>query len=190
MRQEHIAAARLLVDRDMLLEELPKQIITCEVGVAFGGFSRRIVDIVQPRRHVMIDSWNMPGRYDHEARAEVERVFAAELADECAMIIPTDSVAGLLLLPANSIDFIYLDSDHSYETTRKELLIARDKLAPGGIIAGHDYKDGVFMPGERKFHKFGVIQAVNEFMAETGFRLKYLTLEQDQPHSFALQMEA
>lgn len=39
----------------------------------------------------------------------------------------------------NSIDFIYIDGNHSYESLKKDFELFLPKLKKGGIIAGHDY---------------------------------------------------
>lgn len=40
-----------------------------------------------------------------------------------------------------SIDFIYIDGDHTYESVQKDLNFYLPKLKKGGIIGGHDYYD-------------------------------------------------
>jgi len=40
----------------------------------------------------------------------------------------------------NSIDFIYEDSDHSYETCQQVAELAQKKLKPGGFLVVHDAK--------------------------------------------------
>ena len=41
----------------------------------------------------------------------------------------------------NSIDFIYIDGNHSEESVRQDLELYLPKLKKNGIIAGHDYND-------------------------------------------------
>lgn len=41
----------------------------------------------------------------------------------------------------NSIDFIYLDGAHDYESVKRDLQLYLPKLKPRGIIGGHDYND-------------------------------------------------
>lgn len=55
-----------------------------------------------------------------------------------------------------SLDFVFLDADHSYEGTRDQLLAYIPKIKPGGVLAGHDYENG---------HP-GVVQAVKEIFPE------------------------
>lgn len=51
-----------------------------------------------------------------------------------------------------SLDLIYIDALHTYEAVKNDIILWIPKLAPGGVIAGHDYR--------RRFK--GVIRAVNE----------------------------
>lgn len=43
----------------------------------------------------------------------------------------------------NSVDFIYFDTDHSYEHVAKELKLWYPKVKKGGILSGHDYSGDV-----------------------------------------------
>lgn len=52
-----------------------------------------------------------------------------------------------------SLDFCFIDADHTYESVSKDIDAWRSKVKNGGILAGHDY---VERPG------FGVTRAVNE----------------------------
>ena len=59
----------------------------------------------------------------------------------------------LSLIPDEYLDFIYIDSSHCYEDTKKEIELSKRKVKRGGFICGHDYTPQ--FPG--------VIQAVDEF---------------------------
>lgn len=78
-------------------------------------------------------------------------------------------------------DWIYIDTDHSYETTRDELELYAPKMKPGGIIAGHDYKIGNWI----SMYRYGVIEAVHEFCVKHNWELIYLTVEPSESQSFA-----
>lgn len=43
----------------------------------------------------------------------------------------------------NSLDFIFIDGDHTYEFVKKDIELWYPKLRYGCIIAGHDYYGGV-----------------------------------------------
>lgn len=52
-----------------------------------------------------------------------------------------------------SLDFIYLDGDHSYENVSKEIPLWQAKVKRGGLMGGHDYSK----------RRPEVIRAVNEY---------------------------
>lgn len=38
-----------------------------------------------------------------------------------------------------SLDFVFIDAGHDYESVRKDIAAWLPKIAPGGVLAGHDY---------------------------------------------------
>lgn len=56
-------------------------------------------------------------------------------------------------IPDNSLDFIYIDGNHSYDAVMSDLKLYAPKLKLGGIIGGHDFDP----------ETLGVIMAVIEF---------------------------
>ena len=59
----------------------------------------------------------------------------------------------------NSLDFVFIDADHKYESVRADILAWMPKVKKGGILAGHDYID---------CHN-GVIKSVDETLS--GFEI-------------------
>lgn len=53
-----------------------------------------------------------------------------------------------LTYPAESLDFVYVDAQHTYEDTEQILRAYLPKMRRGGVIAGHDY--GTVYPGIEK----------------------------------------
>ena len=62
-----------------------------------------------------------------------------------------DSVSASCLIDDNSVDFVFIDGDHSYEGVKADIEAWWPKLKEGGLIAGHDYGNAA-----------GVVKAVNE----------------------------
>jgi len=62
---------------------------------------------------------------------------------------------------AGVFDLVFIDGDHSKTGCRRDLRASLGLLAPGGLLAAHDYC------GERP----GVIRAVDQFSAEAGFAI-------------------
>jgi hypothetical protein len=60
----------------------------------------------------------------------------------------------------NKIDYVYIDSIHSYEEEKKDISFWFPKVRPGGILGGHDYAMGSHK-GDVGY--LGLMRAVNEF---------------------------
>jgi predicted O-methyltransferase YrrM len=60
----------------------------------------------------------------------------------------------------NSIDFIYIDGDHSYNAVKQDLEMYLPKLKDNGIIGGHDYSKN------DEYNRQNTIRAVNEVVGK------------------------
>ena len=77
-------------------------------------------------------------------------------------------------------DSVYIDTDNSYELTKKELEVCSRKVKDDGYIALHDYiwYDYFNSILDDSDIYFGVVKAVNEFiLSREDYEVKYLTLE-------------
>jgi hypothetical protein len=45
------------------------------------------------------------------------------------------------IISDNSIDFIYIDGDHSYNGVNSDIMSWKNKIKPNGFIGGHDYNE-------------------------------------------------
>jgi hypothetical protein len=75
-----------------------------------------------------------------------------------------------------SLDFVYIDANHSYEHVLEDIILWSKKVRTGGIIGGHDYD----RYGMRHFE--GVVKAVDKFTRKYRIKPVYITL--DRPASF------
>jgi predicted O-methyltransferase YrrM len=113
----------------------------------------------------------------------VEGRFREEIAAGKVVIDLGLSTDALPKFPDATFDWVYIDTDHGYPITAAELEIARTKVKPGGIIAGHDYVTGNWDGGIR----YGVVEAVHEFCVKHDWELILLTHETDRHLSFAIR---
>jgi predicted O-methyltransferase YrrM len=181
----HLRNTRLLVDREALLAQLPKGGVVAELGVDDGDFSRRILTRTQPAKLHLVDSWASDRFHEGKARAVRDR-FREEIAAGRVEIHRGLSTDVLAEFPDESLDWVYVDSDHSYAITAAELRIASRKLRHGGILAGHDYVTGGWDDGVR----YGVVEAVHEFCRREDWEIVYLTAETHRHLSFGLRRMA
>ncbi|WP_439575603.1 class I SAM-dependent methyltransferase [Phreatobacter sp.] len=180
LREEHTRDCQVLPDRVALLQHLPHSGVAAEVGVAFGDYTSEILKHNRPLKLHLVDMWNSE-RY----RAGLDGIrqrYAGLLKTGAIEIHQGMSTSVLETFKDGYFDWIYIDTDHSYDTTAAELRLAAAKLKPFGYIAGHDYCTGnVLAPWP-----YGVIEACNEFCVQDGWRYRYMTLEPHGHNSFAL----
>lgn len=67
----------------------------------------------------------------------------ANMAGACgpdgpSVLVQCDSVAAAQLHPEMSVDFCFIDADHTEEACARDILAWLPKMKPGGILAGHD----------------------------------------------------
>lgn len=177
----HVEHGRLLPSRLALLDAMPKGGVVAEVGVSSGDFSAEILARCAVRRLHLIDVW-IGERYAPDF-AHVRRRFADPVAAGTVEVhrgLSTEVLAGF---PDEALDWVYVDSDHAYEPTMRELTICRRKVRRGGLISGHDYCAGNVV----KPIPYGVIAAVNSFCIEHDWTFVYLTMETDGHASFCIR---
>jgi predicted O-methyltransferase YrrM len=75
------------------------------------------------------------------------------------------SLSAALLMPDASLDFVFIDADHSYHGCSIDIEAWRHKVKPGGILSGHDYDDP-------ENPQFGVKRAVDEAVKKHGWELE------------------
>jgi tetratricopeptide (TPR) repeat protein len=73
-------------------------------------------------------------------------------------VLEAPSVAAAASFPDGTLDFVFIDADHAYESARADLLAWLPKVRPGGVLAGHDIDSE------------GVARAVREVLPPTGVR--------------------
>jgi hypothetical protein len=178
----HLDAAVLVVDRVELLRRLPAGGIVMECGVDEAKLSRQIVQISNPTQLILVDTW-ATRRFNSSKLEMIQREFTEEISRGNVRIARMTSLDALRATADESLDWIYIDTDHSYSTTRDELLLAAQKVKRNGYICGHDYTLGSWP----SYHRYGVIEAVNAFCVEHHWRFAFLTHEPNRNLSFALR---
>ena len=182
LEQRHVINCKLVLNRKHLLEELPKNAVVAEIGVNEGDFSESIIEITKPRKLHLIDIWGTE-RFHDGLYQKVTNRFKAEIDEEKVEIHRKLSTTAVIDFEDNYFDWIYIDTDHSYETTRDELFLFSKKMKIGGIITGHDYTLGNWV----STYRYGVIEAVHEFCMKFDWEIILLTIDPLENQSFAIR---
>ena len=172
----------LLLNRAELLDRLPKGGVVAELGVDHAKFSREIIKRTMPSRLHLVDVWQCE-RYHERLFYMISNLFAPQIESGSVVIERKLSTEAAHDYPDAYFDWIYIDTDHSYRTTRAELELYAPKIKPGGLIAGHDYSKGNFVG----MYRYGVIEAVHEFCNNYGWEFVFLTFDPFESQSFAIR---
>ena len=178
----HLENLVAVPNRIELLRKLPRGGVVAEIGVDTGRFSEKILSENEPSKLHLIDVWNSE-RYGLNKKNEVEKKFKDHINSKRVQINFGYSTEAVSNFEDDYFDWIYIDTDHSYGTTIKELNLYASKIKKGGIIAGHDYVEGYW----NGLVKFGVIEAVHEFCVLQNWEFVYLTMENREHRSFAIR---
>jgi len=154
-----------------------------EVGVKRGEFSESLLDRWKGCHLVSIDPWLEANDYADIANVAqtVHEGFYAETRERLERFGARSTIwrmTGAEAAPMilhHSLDFVYLDARHDFDSLSEDLTTWFDRVRPGGLIAGHDYVDGTFADGV-----FGVRSAVDAFFSERGLRVNSTLM--DRPY--------
>ena len=74
-------------------------------------------------------------------------------------LIYEDSKTAHSFIEDESLDFVYIDGDHSYEGAKSDIELYYSKVKQNGLIAGHDYENE------------DIIKAVKELLEDKGIEI-------------------
>ncbi len=169
-------------DFPALLCELGLTAHAAEIGVAEGYSSFHLLDhwpgtcyLIDPWEVLDVPGYSPHGDYDQEARfnrvaAKVNKTYKGRVLMKRAT-----SAMAVGAFPDSFFDFVYLDAGHVFKSIQEDISLWWPKVRQGGILAGHDYLDGVIQGVD-----YGVKRAVDEFARKHGLPV-LTTLEKDWP---------
>ena len=162
--------------RNEIPELIKENGIGVEVGCGIGGFSKVILERSKLKKLYSIDAFKYFPKDEYFDVANVGNIRMAIRHLRCkkklskfgnrSEIIKGESKEVVKKFKNNSLDFVYIDANHSYLSTLQDINLWFPKLKEGGIIAGHDYTNR-FIGNIKIFVK----SAVNEFILNNNLGL-------------------
>jgi SAM-dependent methyltransferase len=161
--------------RRVILARLPRAGVGAEIGTWKGDFTAKLLGRTRPRQLYLIDPWayRQESTYKHamygdRTPGEQERLdgiyesvlnrFSAEIESGQVVVRRLRSTDAAADLEDDSLDWVYIDGDHTYEAVKSDLQTYLRVVKPGGVLAGDDY-------GQAGWWGNGVTRAVDEFAA-------------------------
>jgi hypothetical protein len=144
-----------------------------EVGVRKGDYSEHLLEYWKGEKLISVDPWRAEAPDDYRDVSNVSQdehdVNHLGTCRRLARFGPRSKVwrkTGAEAVPAfpnGCLDLVYLDARHDADSVYDDLASWWPLVHPGGVIAGHDYLDGVLPEGV-----FGVRGAVDTFFSKLG----------------------
>ena len=165
--------------REDLYNMIPKGGVGAEIGVCRGQNAVQLFFRARPSVLHLVDIWKDFGirRHDepqlwYKDYSEVVRnLFEEEIESGQVQVHKAYSVSWLHHLEDESLDWVYLDANHHYQSASRELNHAIKKVKKGGLILGHDYSSTPERWGS------SVIRAVNERIQNGNLEMTAITKE-------------
>lgn len=112
-----------------------------ELGVFKGLNSERMLNELNIKNMHLVDLWITPECLKHQYNLEQ---FYCDVCEKFkdkrnVFIYRNDTATTAELFDDNSLDFVYVDADHTYEGCKRDILAWLSKVKKNGIICGHDY---------------------------------------------------
>ncbi|CAE06945.1 class I SAM-dependent methyltransferase [Parasynechococcus marenigrum] len=132
-----------------------------EIGAHRGNHAARILSRLPISSLCLIDPWSVySGDEDYFQNQNIQESFYLETcsrfkSDPRVMISRKSSLEAIHDFADSSLDFAYIDGDHSYQAVSQDLNLWWPKVKHRGLLVGDDYK----------FKFPGVMKAIEEFQA-------------------------
>jgi hypothetical protein len=121
-----------------------------ELGVSHGRFTSYLCSAMPDMHMTAVDLWQTmpdtgaPGSetYAERPHDEVYRRFVAHCDKHFpgrVTVIRSDTVEAAQWVEDGSLDFVFIDADHTYEGCKRDICAWLPKVRKGGLISGHDY---------------------------------------------------
>ncbi len=164
---------------------IPENSVTCEVGVAEGFFSQIILNSLTPSKIYLIDLYQHSSPHNEYLPKNHFSYITEKFKNNSRVsIMKGNSWDVLNTLGPDSLDYLYIDGDHSYESVKKDIEAAYRVVKSGGVIQFNDYT--TYSPIESM--RYGVLHAVNEFIQRYSPEVLGISLDKDGYNDIAIRL--
>lgn len=146
---------------ERMVKRFPSGSTFVEVG-SWKGMSSAFmaVEIANSNKNIdfyCVDTWD--GSIEHEQYGiDTSRLYDTFLDNMSPVkkyykAIRAASLQAVKQFEDNSLDFVFIDASHEYQDVKDDIIAWLPKVKPGGVLAGHDYKNPDFPGVEKAVHE-------------------------------------
>jgi hypothetical protein len=142
-----------------------KEVCGAEIGVRYGDNAETMLFYINGIKKLYLIDNNKDGcvSFMEDRFRAIDKV---ELIKKSSLEAAKD-------IKDNSLDFVYIDADHSYKSVTEDIGAWLPKVKKGGIVSGHDYtKPTMECIGNTIIEDFEVIEAVDDFFGKENITTK------------------
>ena len=139
-------------------------LVGCEVGVMKGTHAMELIEILPMKKLYLVDPYLPYIDFDGYIKKKVlldKKIAYNKLKDYNVEFIYKNSKKSSKMFMGDTLDFVYIDANHSYKHVLEDINFWYPKVKDGGVIGGHDFDSQ---------HQ-DVILAVLEFMDKNNLKL-------------------
>ena len=132
--------------------------IGAEIGVFEGFLTKQVLKHINPQRYYLIDPYKVfvdkvgeLSNYTQEKWNTIYIKVRDTYTQSNVKLLRKSSEEALTLVEDESLDFVYIDGNHSKEVVYNDVKGWSEKVREGGIVSGHDYKEPSVKDGISKF---------------------------------------
>lgn len=141
-----------------------------EIGTRVGRYAEALCK-VNPKLHLTcVDPWKAYSGLRQDKQDEYYKQAIERLTPLNISILRKFSMDALANFEAGSLDFVFIDGNHTYDFAALDIIYWSYKIRKGGIMAVHDYYP---------FRWAGVVQAVNAYTSAHAIIPWYITRERE-----------
>lgn len=140
--------------------------VGAEIGTESAHFARNICRANPQAKLYCIDPYVWYPDYTYytnETFKDVEKRAHERMKGYNCEFIKKYSMDAVKDFADESLDFVYIDGNHSYAYAKQDIEAWTPKVRKGGIVSGHDYT---------RSKSVGVKDAVNEYIQKHGYTLE------------------
>ena len=114
-----------------------------EIGVLKGQWSELMCKTIPGLKMSCVDNWtcweDQQSYWNQDRLNEYEKITREKLGKYDCEIIKMWSMDAVRFCPDESLDFVFIDGNHSFQFVTNDIAEWSRKVRIGGIVAGHDY---------------------------------------------------